>query len=96
MDKGFKGLIKPKDTPADVIEVIQTPPSFCIESDQMSGIKDFELGKEYTVKARMTRREEQENGEMHCSFEVVSVDGKSLNAKEDVQKDENSEENTDE
>ena len=76
---GFKTLLS-KGGNNTIVGAAEMPepvsPNICLDSRQFPDMKDWELGKEYTFKARYTAKQEKEGGHIHGDFEVVSAEGK--------------------
>jgi hypothetical protein len=73
MDKGFKALVPPPGK--GVLAEVEKPiPCIMISNKELSEVKDWELGKEYSIKFRMVSREEEEDGEVEGRFELVGTD----------------------
>lgn len=77
---GFKMLLSNKG--AQEMEMPEPmPPQICLDSKQFPDVKNWELGKEYTLKARLKSRVEDEDGHVHGDLEVVAAEGEEMQKK---------------
>lgn len=78
---GFKDLMtEPSEKPSEVPK-----PSLCVDEKQMPEIKNWPLGKVYTLKARLvTKTESVDDKPAHADFEIVGVAGKETDDEEET------------
>lgn len=74
--QGFKALLsKGKKPMMDMEMPAPMSPNICLDSRQFPDIKNWELGSEYTFKARYVSKNEKEDGHIHGDFEIVAAEG---------------------
>ena len=90
---GFKELMsEPSEKPSEIPK-----PTLCVDEKQMPEIKNWPLGKIYTLKARLvTKTESVDDKPAHADFEIVGVAGKTESSGEDMQDSEGEDDNSSE
>lgn len=88
--QGFKPLMQKKmEKPEIAVGMMKdrsTNPNVCLDSKQFPDIKDWELGKEYTFKARYKSKQEKDDGFIHGDFEIIAAEGKATESEKAAEK----------